>query len=169
MSLRIAGALALVASVGMLALASAGVAAPPSAASGVVSTVVSVTNAAGTFTGTLDISKLVVQNGQVVALGTVTGTFTNAVTGLVTTVTQDVALPLLAATGSCPVLHLELGPLDLNVLGVAIHLDQVVLDITAQAGPGNLLGNLVCGVANALNNVSGIALANLLNHLLGLV
>jgi hypothetical protein len=44
-----------------------------------------------------------------------------------------------------------LGPLGLNLLGLKVHLNQVVLDITAQSGPGNLLGNLVCSVANLLN------------------
>jgi hypothetical protein len=49
------------------------------------------------------------------------------------------------------VLHLVLGPLHLNLLGLHVNLNQVVLDITAQSGPGNLLGNLVCGIANLLN------------------
>jgi hypothetical protein len=31
----------------------------------------------------------------------------------------------------CPILHLELGPLDLNLLGLRVQLNQVVLDITA--------------------------------------
>ena len=47
--------------------------------------------------------------------------------------------------------QLTLGPLDLNLLGLMVHLDQVVLDITAQSGAGNLLGNLLCSVANLLN------------------
>ena len=59
---------------------------------------------------------------------------------------------LLGATGSCEILNLVLGPLDLNLLGLEVHLDQVVLNITAQAGAGNLLGNLLCAVANLLNS-----------------
>jgi hypothetical protein len=39
-----------------------------------------------------------------------------------------------------------------------------VLDITAQSGPGNLLGNLLCGVANLLN--SPTSLVTLLNQIL---
>ena len=51
-----------------------------------------------------------------------------------------------------------------------VHLDQVHLNITAQSGPGNLLGNLLCGVAGLLDNgASGNAIANLLNRLLGLL
>jgi len=56
-----------------------------------------------------------------------------------------------AAASSCPVLHLLLGPLNLNLLGLNISLNQVVLDITAIPGPGNLLGNLLCDIAGLLN------------------
>jgi hypothetical protein len=60
---------------------------------------------------------------------------------------------------------LTLGPLDLDLLGLVIHLNQIHLTITAVPGPGNLLGNLLCDVANLLNNPSG--LADLLNQILG--
>ena len=52
---------------------------------------------------------------------------------------------------TCPVLHLVLGPLNLNLLGLTVHLNQVVLDIDAVPGAGNLLGNLLCSVSNLLN------------------
>ncbi|MGI8523191.1 MAG: hypothetical protein ACR2K3_07755 [Nocardioides sp.] len=52
---------------------------------------------------------------------------------------------------SCKILHLVLAPLDLNLLGLKVHLDRVVLDITAVSGPGNLLGNLLCAVAHLLD------------------
>jgi hypothetical protein len=42
-----------------------------------------------------------------------------------------------------PDLAFDALPLDLNLLGLAIHLDRILLDITAQSGPGNLLGNLL--------------------------
>ncbi len=47
-------------------------------------------------------------------------------------------------TTTCTVLHLLLGPVDLNLLGLIVHLDQVNLLVTAEAGPNNLLGNLLC-------------------------
>lgn len=72
----------------------------------------------------------------------------------------SVALP------ACDILNLVLGPLDLNILGLEIHLDQVVLDIVAQPGPGNLLGNLLCAVAGLLDgNPLGGLLAGLLGQL----
>ena len=67
----------------------------------------------------------------------------------------------------CPILHLELGPLDLNLLGLRVELNQVVLDITAIPGPGNLLGNLLCAVAGLLDGVDlGGVLGNLLQSLI---
>lgn len=67
----------------------------------------------------------------------------------------------------CPILHLELGPLDLNLLGLRVQLNQVVLDVTAIPGPGNLLGNLLCAIAGLLDgfDLSG-ALGDLLRNLL---
>jgi hypothetical protein len=40
-----------------------------------------------------------------------------------------------AATASCDILTLTLGPLDLNLQGLVIHLNQVVLTINAVPGP----------------------------------
>jgi hypothetical protein len=67
---------------------------------------------------------------------------------------------------ACPILHLDLGPLDLNLLGLHVHLNEVVLDIEAIPGAGNLLGNLLCAIAGLLDGVdlSGI-LGDLLRNL----
>jgi hypothetical protein len=70
-----------------------------------------------------------------------------------------------AATGTCTILDLTLGPLHLDLLGLVIDLNQVHLVITAQQGPGNLLGNLLCALANLLNP-RGSGLAVDLNRLL---
>jgi hypothetical protein len=45
----------------------------------------------------------------------------------------------------CSILDLVLGPLDLNLLGLLVHLDRVRLTITAIRG-GGLLGDLLCGL-----------------------
>lgn len=71
------------------------------------------------------------------------------------------------AAASCPILNLVLGPLDLNVLGLTVHLNQVVLNIVAQSGAGNLLGNLLCAVAGLLDG--GSPLSGLLTQLTGLL
>jgi len=51
-----------------------------------------------------------------------------------------------SANRICPVLDLRLGPLDLNLLGLMIHLDTVHLTITADSN-GGLLGSLLCGLS----------------------
>lgn len=71
------------------------------------------------------------------------------------------------AVGSCDILNLVLGPLDLDLLGLQVSLDQVVLDIVAQSGAGNLLGNLLCAVAGLLDTGTPLdALLGQLNTLL---
>lgn len=58
----------------------------------------------------------------------------------------------------------------LNAPVVVVDLNAVHLTITAQQGPGNLLGNLLCAVANLLSgglNLSGIAA--LLNQILAIL
>src|SRR5436190_1692707 len=105
------------------------------------------TNALGqtvNFVGQFSLQSFNYANGQVSAIGQLTGTLTNTVTGAVQTVDQLVSIPLTAATGTCQILHLTLGPIDLNLLGLVVHTNQIVIDITAQSGPGNLLGNLLC-------------------------
>jgi hypothetical protein len=46
----------------------------------------------------------------------------------------------------CPILDLTLGPLDLNLLGLMVHLDVVHLVITADS-TGGVLGSLLCSLA----------------------
>jgi hypothetical protein len=167
--LRPTGLCVLAVLVGLMAFASASATAAPRQAAAPVTIPIDTSSATGTFDGVLTITQFAVQNGQVVALGTLAGTLTDAV-GNVIQITQGVVLPLISATGSCQILHLEVGPLDLDVLGVQVHLDKVVLDVSAQAGPGNLLGNLLCGVAHILDtNAALTAITNLLNIVLGLV
>jgi hypothetical protein len=83
-------------------------------------------------------------------------------------VTGNVAIPVAGATATCPILNLTLGPLHLNLLGLVVNLNTVHLTITAVSGPGNLLGNLLCAIANLLNGgVPDVgALSTLLNRLL---
>jgi len=76
-------------------------------------------------------------------------------------------MPASAALGSCDILNLVLGPLDLNVLGLEVHLKQVVLDVVAVTGAGNLLGNLLCAVAGLLDGAGLLSqISALLNQIL---
>jgi len=85
----------------------------------------------------------------------------------VTPTARAAAFPPAPAAGACNVLNLVLAPLDLNVLGLQVHLDQVVLNIVAQSGAGQLLGNLLCFVAGLLD--AGSPLSGLLTQLTGLL
>jgi len=128
-----------------------------------------IANGGGSFTGKLTITGFSVVNGVLKATGTLSGTLTDALGNVINTVTNlPVSIPLAGVSGSCRILSLTLGPLDLNLLGLMVHLNQVVLNITAQSGAGNLLGNLLCAVAHLLDsNGSLTALSNLLNNILG--
>jgi hypothetical protein len=68
---------------------------------------------------------------------------------------------------ACDILHLVLGPLDLDLLGLQIHLDKIVLDIVAATGAGNLLGNLLCAITGILDGGPLAGLLAQLNDLLG--
>lgn len=69
------------------------------------------------------------------------------------------------AAATCDILHLVLAPLDLDLLGLKVHLDRVVLDIVAATGAGNLLGNLLCAVTGLLDGGLGGALGRLVDLL----
>jgi len=113
-------------------------------------------NSAKTFAGHFNVSQFVVRNGKAYALGTLTGKVGNR-----SVTRQNVAIPVSMGSGStpltahaaatCQILNLVLGPLHLNLLGLHVDLNTVVLNITGVTGTGQLLGNLLCGVANLLN------------------
>lgn len=127
-------------------------------------------SALGSFQGVFDITRFVVEDGQLVAVGTLSGVVRDAAGTVIGNITNQIlSLPILLGqtTGTCDILHLVLGPLDLNLLGLVVHLDQVVLDITAEQGPGNLLGNLLCAIAGLLDRGGPLqGLAALLNNIL---
>jgi hypothetical protein len=151
------------------------------------------TPAAGTtttglpVTGTFTINRFKKVHGKIMAIGTFTGSVaggeavTTRATSVVqavngTTVGKSAKAPrgLSAASATCSILDLTLGPLHLNLLGLVVDLNQVHLQITAQQGSGNLLGNLLCAVAGLLDNtgtggLSGLLqqIVNLLNQILG--
>jgi hypothetical protein len=132
----------------------------------------------GTFNGTLDIVSFGADptGTAVVATGLVSGVLHTP--GGNQTVTDElvtnIPVSLSSAAGgaqdarprTCSILNLTLGPLDLNLLGLVIHLNQVHLTIDAQSGPGNLLGNLLCAVVHLLD---GNPLGDVLNQIVGLL
>jgi hypothetical protein len=143
------------------------------------------TTAAGApVTGTFEITNFKRIHGVVTAVGTFTGSLNS------NQVSAPASAPVTAIDGtsldgrspgsaaaaalpaaSCSILDLTLAPLHLNVLGLVVDLNQVHLQITGDRGAGNLLGNLLCGVAGLLDNTptNGLLqqITNLLNQILG--
>ena len=138
----------------------------------------------GSVTGTFSPTKFQSSNRQITATGTLTSTLTDSAGTVLGTVQRTVTMPVVLPTAqqqnasghaaqiTCDVLNLVLGPLHLDLLGLVVDLNRVVLDIVAQTGAGNLLGNLLCAITNLLNG--GITLplpflTQLLNQILAIL
>lgn len=131
-----------------------------------------VAGTAGLFTGALTITSFATNAaGQLVANGTISGT-TTFVGGITQTVTNLAFSNLVVTPASqrCTILHLDLGPIFLNLLGLQLTTSPITLDLTAVAGAGNLLGNLLCAVAHLLDqNPLLPAIQNILNQINGII
>jgi len=105
--------------------------------------------------------------------GTQLSTLLNGITGLLNGLLGNLTAPasLGTATGSVGlpagttnILHLALGPINLNLLGLGVHADNcangpITVDVNAVSGPGNLLGNLLTSLSNSLNSLHNQTLA----------
>jgi hypothetical protein len=85
--------------------------------------------------------------------------FLNGLTSMLDQVFDRLTSNTANMTATCEILSLSLGPLDLNLLGLRVELNDcsggpVTLDITAIPG-GGLLGDLLCGIANLLSGGEG--------------
>jgi hypothetical protein len=113
------------------------------------------------FKGTLDVVEFIEQDGGIVAVGELTGKLTGKGFGnraVSETVELPVSLPDVPIEGvttqqlECEVLHLELGPITLNLLGLNVYIGgpnntPLIVDITADPS-GGLLGQLLCALAS---------------------
>jgi hypothetical protein len=147
------------------------------------------------FNGTVAVQRFVQRDGQVFAIGAVSGSLSGPGGPIGTSILLPVSFPVHVGSGliarterglihpaslpapdygarvmlvqasTCGVLHLDLGSVNLNLLGVVVTTTPVTIDINGDtAAP---LGNLVCAALSTLNNVVG--LVNVLNSILGLV
>jgi hypothetical protein len=146
---------------GMVALfaapaVSAEPAAPAAVGAPITGTFTDAVGGTGVATGTFTPTQFITEGDQVLAEGVADVTLVDSAGQVVGSQSQTVRMPVdtTAIAASCEILDLVLGPLDLDLLGLVVHLDRVHLNITADAGPGNLLGNLLCAVANLLNGPS---------------
>ena len=120
------------------------------------------------FKGTYTIERFVNRGGKLYSVGTLKGkvrgkrvtkenvrmpaTVANASGAAARASQQPPPLPLppLPAGNACSILSLDLGPINLNLLGLVVRTNQIQLRIDAVQGPGNLLGNLLCGITGIL-------------------
>jgi hypothetical protein len=94
------------------------------------------------------------------ASGTASATLT-PLGQLPTTVTKRVTLAA-SRSGSCTILTLTLETLELNLLGLDVHLEKVVLNITGQRH-GGVLGSLFCSLAGAHVKTARVSAVRRLN------
>ncbi|HEX7338279.1 MAG TPA: hypothetical protein VF252_13820 [Gemmatimonadales bacterium] len=121
----------------------------------------------GLFTGTLTITSFATNAaGDLLANGTLVGNLVGSITGGATTAVNQTFTNLLVDAGRCPILALDVGRIFLDLLGLQLDVAPISIDLTAVAGPGNLLGNLLCALVGILdqNPLAG-AVANLLNQI----
>lgn len=143
----------------------------------------------GTFTGTITATKIAIDpiTRQLTMTGVVNGTALKATGEAVDVINQTFSTSMSlahpgataaglvqpAAQASCSILNLVLGPLHLDLLGLVVDLNQVILNITGATGAGNLLGNLLCAITGLLDIPGAIAaitniIGNINNILSGL-
>ena len=142
------------------------------------------------FKGTYAIDRFTSKGGKLYSVGTVKGklgskkvtkenvrlpaTVANASAPAKASQIPPLPLPPLPTGNACAILSLDLGPINLNVLGLVVRTNQIQLRIDAVQGPGNLLGNLLCGITGILNPSGALAntplgqLSQILNALLAL-
>jgi hypothetical protein len=125
------------------------------------------------FTGTYTIDRFISSGGKLYSVGTLKGQVRNkklnksnvrvpaalanngAASGARASQVPPLPLPPLPPGNACSILSLNLGPINLNLLGLVVRTNEIQLRIDAVEGPGNLLGNLLCGITGILNPATG--------------
>jgi hypothetical protein len=137
-----------------------------------LSTIPAAASANPTFTGTantpegkLDVSvnvnRFIATAAGTRASGTATATLT-PLAGAPTTIHKKVTLAA-SPSGTCTILTLTLETLELNLLGLNVHLEKVVLSVTGQRN-GGVLGSLFCSLARAKVKAARVSAVTRLNR-----
>jgi hypothetical protein len=99
--------------------------------------------------------------GEVAAVGTLTMSLTDPATGAARTIVMQAAMPVEKSAGDaqvtpaasaqvCETLSLVLRPVELDVLGIAVQLDQVNVDFISRST--GRLGIVLCGAASVMDS-----------------
>ena len=113
------------------------------------------------FTGTYTIQRFATKNGKVYAVGKLKGRLKGksvtkrnvfAPVSVARANAQSSQVPPIPPTpNACQILSLHIGPIDLNLLGLRVRTNAIDALIEGVRGPGNLLGNLLCGITGILD------------------
>lgn len=118
----------------------------------------------GTLTGTFTIQRFTAAGDRIMAVGILDGTLQGTPSGN-KQVSQPLQRPVNVAQATCQILRLDLAAFNLDILGFNTRLSVISIVVDAQSGPGRLVGNILCAIANLpIPNLA--AIADLLNQIL---
>jgi hypothetical protein len=146
---------------GLLAAALALAVIAPATASAATRPVALASATQGRLAVKVDITRFKATKSGTVAKGVATATL-RGLGQLPTTVRKKVTLAAKKG-GKCTILTLTLNQLNLQLLGLNVHLDKVVLTVTGQRH-GGVLGSLFCSLAGAKVKLSRAAAAARINR-----
>ncbi|HEX5224653.1 MAG TPA: hypothetical protein VFW29_05935 [Solirubrobacteraceae bacterium] len=109
---------------------------------------------------TVNVKRFIATSAGTEASGTATATLTPIGQHPIT-INKPVRLAVSRST-SCSILSLTLEKLELNLLGLNVNLEKVVLNVTGQPH-GGVLGSLFCSLAHAKVKAARVAAASRLN------
>jgi hypothetical protein len=119
----------------------------------------------GAFSGNITLTQFAVRQRSLVVIGTLTGILAESRGAIIGRVDKEVELPVVVVSGTCELLHIDIGPLDQEFLGVPVHLEKAALGITTREGPDR---SLLCSTAGLLaSKPMPEAIATRLNSVLG--
>jgi hypothetical protein len=139
------------------------------------------------FSGTYTIKRFATKSGKVYSVGTVRGRLKGKsvtkrnVFAPATVASQaaangsQIGTPIPVSPNACTILRLDLGAIDLNLLGLRVRTQPINALIEGVRGPGNLLGNLLCAITGLLDPqpatpaTPATQLAQILNAILALL
>ena len=130
-----------------------------------------VDEAGNQYAGTLDIQRFVKHGDEIRAIATLNALGHSRAVQVPITIRPNAVPEAVSASQPqvvCTILDLNIGAIDLNLLGLRVQLAPVDLLITADP-LGGLLGALLCAVANLLSLGNILGVVDLLNQILAIL
>ena len=129
-----------------------------------------VDEAGNEYSGTLDIQRFIKHGEEIRAIAMLNALGHTRAVQVPITIRPNAVPEAVSADQPqvvCTVLDLNIGAIDLNLLGLRVQLAPVDLLITADP-TGGLLGSLLCAIANLLNIGNILAVVDILNQILAI-